>query len=235
MLLSIKNVSVNYGGVKAVKGVSIEVEEGTVVTLIGSNGAGKSTILDAISGIKSLASGEIWFSGKRIDKLSPTAIVARGIGHVPEGRRVFPYMSVMENLRMGAFARKDKRDMGRDIEKVFELFPRLKERMGQLAGTLSGGEQSMLSVGRGLMGKPRLLLMDEPSLGLAPLVIAEVGRKIKQINKEGTTIILVEQNAKMALGISHRAYVLETGAVVLQGQTKDIANNDQVKKIYLGG
>jgi branched-chain amino acid transport system ATP-binding protein len=235
MLLSIKNLVVNYGGVKAVKGVSLEVEEGIVVTLIGSNGAGKSTILNAISAIKPPASGEIWFSGERIDKLYPTGIVQRGIVHVPEGRRVFPYMSVLENLRMGAFVRKDKRNMGRDIEKVFELFPRLKERSGQLAGTLSGGEQSMLSIGRGLMGKPKLLLMDEPSLGLAPLVVAEVGRTIKRINKEGTTVILVEQNAKMALGVSDKAYVLETGTIVLQGATKDVSNDERVKKIYLGG
>jgi branched-chain amino acid transport system ATP-binding protein len=235
MLLTVKNLFVNYGGVKAIKGISLEVKEGSVVTLIGSNGVGKSTVLNAISGIIRPASGEIWFSGKRIDKLPPSTIVQMGIGHVPEGRRVFPYMTVMENLRLGAFTVKDKKNIGNDLEEIFELFPILKQREKQMGGTLSGGEQSMLAIGRGLMARPKLVLMDEPSLGLAPLMVAEVGKTISKIQKQGRTVILVEQNAKMALDVSDEAYLLEIGTVVLQGPAKDLENDERIKKIYLGG
>jgi branched-chain amino acid transport system ATP-binding protein len=235
MLMSVKDISVCYDNVQAVHRVSIEVEDGGIVCLIGSNGAGKTTVLRAISGLQHLASGQIWFSNKRIDKLSPENIMKLGIGHVLEGRRVFPYLTVLENIQMGSFIRNDRRGIREDIEKIYKLFPRLKERIKQPAGTLSGGEQQMLAIARAMMARPKLLLMDEPSLGLAPIIVAEVGQIIKQINKEGTTIILVEQNAHMALSIAQTGYVMETGNVVLHNVAKDLAQNDLVKKIYLGG
>lgn len=234
MLLSVKDITVHYNSVEAIKGVSIKVGERAIVALIGSNGAGKTTILRAISGLRHPTSGEIWFSGERIDKLPPTEIVKMGIAHVPEGRRVFPYMTVKENLLTGAFLREDKSGVDTDLRKLFELFPRLKERSNQQAGTLSGGEQQMLAVGRALMAKPTLLLMDEPSLGLAPVVVAEIGKIVRNINESGTTIILVEQNARMALRLAHMGYVLETGRVALEGKAEELAQNEQVKRAYLG-
>lgn len=235
MLISIRDIRVHYDSIEAIKGISVEVDEQSIVTLIGSNGAGKSTILRTISGLKKPTSGEIWFSGRRIDGLPPDKIVKMGIAHVPEGRRIFPYMTVRDNLLMGAFLRREKKEVDIDLAKVFELFPRLKERATQQGGTLSGGEQQMLAIARALMAKPTLLLMDEPSLGLAPQVVAEVGRMIKTINEGGTTIILVEQNARMALHLAHKGYVLETGRIVLEGSARELARNERVKRIYLGG
>jgi branched-chain amino acid transport system ATP-binding protein len=234
MFLSLRDLRVHYSSVEVIRGISVEVDEKTIVALIGSNGAGKSTILRTISGLKKPTSGEARFLGKRIDGLPPEEIVRMGIAHVPEGRRVFPYMAVKENLLLGAFLRRDKASVHSDLIKVYELFPRLKERAGQPAGTLSGGEQQMLAIARALMAKPGLLLMDEPSLGLAPLVVAEVARMIKIINKDKTTIVLVEQNARMALRLAHQAYVLETGRIVLAGEPRDLIHNDQVKRTYLG-
>ncbi|MFC1965035.1 ABC transporter ATP-binding protein [Chloroflexota bacterium] len=234
-MLSIRNIMVNYNAVVAVKDISIEVDEREVVTLIGSNGAGKSTILKTISGLKPPTSGEIWFLGKKISGLSPTEIVKMGIAHVPEGRRIFPYMTVLENLKMGAYIRRDREDVKQDLERYFELIPILKQRSKQQGGTLSGGEQQMLAVARALMAKPRLILMDEPSLGLAPMVVAEIGELIKSINAAGTAIILVEQNARMALRIAKRGYLLETGSIVIEGNADDLARNEQVKRVYLGG
>jgi len=234
MLFFLKDIRVSYDGIEVVKGASIEVEEGAIVSLIGANGAGKTTILRAISGLKTIGSGEVWFSDKRIDGLSPVQIIRMGIAHVPEGRRVFPYMKVKENLLMGAFVRKDKAGVDRDLQNVFRLFPRLEERSNQQAGTLSGGEQQMLAIGRALMSKPQLLLMDEPSLGLAPKIVADIGRLIAAINENGTTIVLVEQNVRMALRVSHRGYLLETGRIVLEGPTKELMHDERVKKTYLG-
>ena len=234
MLLDVKDIRIHYGKVEAIKGVSFGVEEGEIVTLIGSNGAGKTTILRTISGIKSPTSGEIWFKGERIDKMPSHRIVQMGIAQSPEGRRVFPYMSVAENLIMGAYVRRD-REVGKDVEWVYQIFPRLKERAWQQAKTLSGGEQQMLAIARALMARPKLLLLDEPSLGLAPLVIAAIAEVIKEINKTGITIILVEQNARLALGLAHKGYLLETGNLVLAGDAKDLANSETVQRIYLGG
>ncbi len=211
------------------------VKEGDIVTLIGSNGAGKSTTLRAISGLKRPTTGEIWFDGKRIDGVAPERINKAGIAQVPEGRRVFPYMTVMENLEMGAFLRRDADRMNMDLEGVFKHFPILKERRKQSAGTLSGGEQQMLAIGRALMSKPRLLLMDEPSLGLSPLLCLEIARIIRDIHEEGRTIVLVEQNARLALNLAQKGYVLETGRIVLEGEALDLRENEQVKKAYLGG
>lgn len=236
MLISVKNICVCYDKVEAIHDVSLEIEEGSVVCLIGSNGAGKTTILRAISGLQKLSSGKIFFQDDRIDRLSTEKIMKLGISHVPEGRRVFPYLTVMENLNMGAFIRDDKSAIRSDFERMFTLFPKLKERISQQAGTLSGGEQQMLAIARSLMSRPKLLLMDEPSLGLAPKIIAEVGRIIGKINAdEGTSIILVEQNAHMALAVAQTGYVLQTGKLVLQGDAKDLAQNELVKTIYMGG
>ncbi|MFC1956664.1 ABC transporter ATP-binding protein, partial [Chloroflexota bacterium] len=218
-----------------IKGISIEVEEGGIVTLIGSNGAGKSTTLRTISGLKHLTTGEIWFEDQRIDKLAPEKIIKLGIAQVPEGRRVFPQMTVMENLQMGAFLRGDKDGINRDLEMVFEHFPVLKERQKQYAGTLSGGEQQMLAMGRALMSNPKLLLLDEPSLGLSPILVQEIAKIIRNISQAGKTIVLVEQNADLALSLAQKGYVLETGNVVLAGDAKDLRENDGVKKAYLGG
>ena len=234
-MLTINDINVFYGAIHAIKGVSLEVNEGEIVTLIGANGAGKSTILRTISGLLKPKTGSIQFEGQEIAGMPAHEIVKTGVSQVPEGRRIFAEMSVLENLELGAFTRKDKDGIKADMELVFERFPRLKERIGQLAGTLSGGEQQMLAMGRALMSRPRLLLLDEPSMGLAPLLIKEIFAIIQDINKTGTTVLLVEQNANMALSIAHRAYVLETGRITLSGDAKELAASDEVRKAYLGG
>lgn len=231
----VQNLKVFYERVEALKGITIGMENGAIVTLIGANGAGKSTALRAISGLIAISSGEILFREKKIHGLSPQEIVRSGIAHVPEGRRVFPYMTVKENLKLGAFRRKDKEGIRNDLEGVFEHFPVLRDRRSQRAGSLSGGEQQMLAIGRALMSQPLLLLLDEPSLGLAPLMVKEVGRIIREINQKNVGIILVEQNAQMALRLAHKGYVLETGSVVLQGEASELIDNEHVKKAYLGG
>ena len=234
MLFEIKNLKVSYGGAEALKGISLEVEEGEIVTLIGSNGAGKTTTLRTISGLTTPTAGEIWFEGKRIDRISPRDVVRLGIIHVPQGRELFPYMSVSENLRLGAFLRKDRNKINNDLTNLQEHFPRLRDRMQQQAGTLSGGEQQMLAIACGLMGNPRLFLLDEPSSGLSPIMVKEIGKIVSEINQRGTNILLVEQNARLALRLSHRGYVLETGQLVLEGKSKDLLDDGRVKKAYLG-
>lgn len=234
MLLDLKDVRVHYGKAEAVKGVTIEVAEGTVVGNIGANGAGKSTILKAVSGLIPITSGEIWFIGKRIDRMAPHNIVRLGVVHIPEGRRLFPYMSVLANLKIGAYLRKDKSNVNKDLDQIFERFPILWERRHQPASTLSGGEQQMLAIGRGLMAKPRLLLLDEPSLGLAPLVVRELATIISDINKSGISVLLVEQNAGLVAQVADRGYVLEVGKVVLDGNMKEIVNNEIVQSAFLG-
>lgn len=234
-MLTVNDINVFYGAIHAIKGVSLEVNEGEIVTLIGANGAGKSTILRTISGLLKPKTGSIQFEGQEIAGMPAHEIVKTGISQVPEGRRIFAEMSVLENLELGAFTRKDKDGIKADMELVFNRFPRLKERIGQMAGTLSGGEQQMLAMGRALMSRPRLLLLDEPSMGLAPLLIKEIFAIIQDINKTGTTVLLVEQNANMALSIAHRAYVLETGRITLSGDAKELAASDEVRKAYLGG
>lgn len=233
-MLTLDQLYVNYGAIKALKSISCHVEEGEIVALIGANGAGKTTILNAISGIVPTLSGTVAFLGEDITAIPPHEIVKRGISQVPEGRRVFANMSVLENIEMGAYIRNDKDAILEDIEKVFARFPRLFERKKQLAKTLSGGEQQMLAMGRALMSRPKLLLLDEPSMGLAPMLVAQIFAIIQEINASGTTIMLVEQNANMALSIAHRAYVLETGEVVLQGPADELAANPNVRKAYLG-
>ncbi|MDO5597216.1 MAG: ABC transporter ATP-binding protein [Acidaminococcus sp.] len=234
-MLSIKNLNVYYGAIHAVKDLDMEVGDGEIVTLIGSNGAGKSTTLHTISGLIKPKSGSIEYKGTDIVGIPAHKLVGQGLVQVPEGRHVFAEMTVMENLDMGAYLRKDKDEVARDKEKVFLKFPRLKERVGQLAGTLSGGEQQMLAMGRALMSRPQLLLLDEPSMGLAPLLVREIFSIIKEINEEGTTVLLVEQNANMALSIADRAYVLENGRVVLSGSAAELAASEAVQKAYLGG
>ncbi len=231
-LLEIKNLQVRFGGITAVENVSIDVPEGKIVTLIGANGAGKSTTLRSVSGIVKPQKGEILFGGENIVGLSPDKIVAKGVTLVPEGRRVFPNLTVLENLKIGAYLRKD--DLKPDIEYVYSLFPRLKERHWQLAGTLSGGEQQMLAVGRALMSRPKLIMMDEPSLGLAPLVVKDIFDIITTINKAGITVLLIEQNANMALKVADRAYVLETGNITKEGTGIDLLNDESIKEAYLG-
>ena len=231
-MLKIDNLSVNYGGIKAVRNVSFEVPDGTIVTLIGANGAGKSTILRTITGLVHAASGSITYDGEELTKLPTHTIVTKGITLVPEGRHVFPDMTVLENLKIGAYLRKD--NLNDDIEWVYSLFPRLKERNWQQAGTLSGGEQQMLAVGRALMSRPKLIMMDEPSLGLAPIIVKEIFSIIKEINKRGVTILLIEQNANMALHIADLAYVLETGTIALHGTGQELLANEKVKELYLG-
>ena len=233
-LLSIEKLSVHYGGIQALHEVTIDVNPGETVTLIGANGAGKSTTLRAVSGLCKPSSGTIRFDGKSILGLAPHKIVRLGLAQVPEGRGIFPNLTIDENLDLGAFARDDRKEVARDRERAFELFPRLKERLTQRAGTLSGGEQQMLAIGRALLARPRLLLLDEPSLGLAPQLVQTIFKIIREINSTGTTIFLVEQNAHMALGVAHRAYVLEVGRVVMSGSAKQLAASDEVKKAYLG-
>ena len=235
-LLSVANAELYYDHVYALKGVSIEVEEGETVALIGANGAGKSSILRAITGLRKLRSGEVHFEGRRIDGAAPDAIVKMGIAMVPEGRRVFPIMSVKDNLLMGAFTRTDKTGIAQTLESVLTRFPRLKERYNQQAGTLSGGEQQMMVIGRALMAKPKLLLLDEPSLGVAPKLVQDIARSIVAINRdEKVSVLLVEQNSRMALRISKRAYALTTGSIALSGNSAELLNDERVKKLYLGG
>ncbi len=234
-MLKVNDLNVYYGMIHAIKGISFNVEEGEIVSLIGANGAGKTTTLHAVSGLIKAASGSAEFMGRNINNMTADKIVRLGLGHVPEGRRVFQELTVDENLDMGAYAVKDKTVIKREYERVMELFPRLKERRKQLAGTLSGGEQQMLAIGRALMSHPKMLLLDEPSMGLAPIIVMDIFDIIQTCNKEGMTILLVEQNAKMALSISDRAYVLETGNIVMEGKASDLLNDDKVKKAYLGG
>ena len=235
IMLKIDNIHVYYGAIHALKGVSLEVHKGEIVTLIGANGAGKSTTLRTVSGLLAPKSGGISFLGENIAGMPAHEIVKHGISQVPEGRRIFAEMSVQENLEMGAFTRKDKDGVAKDFDLVYRRFPRLEERRKQQAGTLSGGEQQMLAMGRALMSRPQLLLLDEPSMGLAPLLIKEIFSIIEDINREGTTVLLVEQNANMALSIAHRAYVMETGRITLQGAAKELAASEDVRKAYLGG
>jgi branched-chain amino acid transport system ATP-binding protein len=234
-MLKVDKLEVAYGNIKAIKGISLEVNKGEIVTLIGSNGAGKSTTLRAISGLLKPKSGTISFEGDRIDGKEGHEIVAKGICQSPEGRRIFPRMSVSENLDLGAFLRNDREGVAADRERVLELFPRLAERINQKAGTMSGGEQQMLAVGRALMGSPSLLLLDEPSMGLAPVLVDMIFETITKINEQGTTILLVEQNALAALNVAHRAYVLESGNIKLSGKAKDLISDPEVTKAYLGG
>ena len=234
-MLKVQDINVYYGAIHALKGISVEVTEGQIVTLIGANGAGKSTILRTISGLLRAKTGDILFEGKSIGAMPAEEIVKSGVVQVPEGRRIFANMTVEENLELGAYIRSDKAGIRKDINKVFERFPRLLERRTQVAGTLSGGEQQMLAIGRSLMTQPRLLLLDEPSMGLAPLLVKEIFSIIKEINAGGTTILLVEQNANMALSIAHQAYVLETGRITLSGSAKELTESEAVRKAYLGG
>jgi branched-chain amino acid transport system ATP-binding protein len=235
MLLELRDLRVHYGRAEALKGVSINADEGDLVSIVGANGAGKTTILRTISGLNKPISGEIRFQGKRIDGMPAHKIVGMGIGHIPEGRMVFAPMTVLDNLKMGAYLRKDKSGIARDLDIVFQHFPVLKERLGQQAGSLSGGEQQMLAIACALMSTPKLLLMDEPSTGLSPLLVEEISNIIKDINKEGISIILVEQNARMALRLAKKAYVLEVGRIVLEGDPEELVNDERVKKSYLGG
>ena len=234
-LLEIEDLHVSYGAIRALHGISFHVDEGEIVTLIGANGAGKSTTLRTISGLIYPDSGSIRYDGADLTQKPADAIVRMGVVHVPEGRRIFAPLTVRENLEMGAYTRHDKREIEETMEWVFELFPRLKERAEQTGGTLSGGEQQMLAVARGLMAKPRLLLMDEPSMGLAPILVEEIFKTIEEINQQGVTILLVEQNAHMALSVAHRGYVLETGLIQLEGTAKELRENPQVREAYLGG
>ncbi len=233
-MLELHDVHSYYGNIHALKGISLSVDEGEIVTLIGSNGAGKSTTIRTVSGLMHPRHGQIWLEGRRIDGMPAHKIVGMGVGQAPEGRWIFPKLTVMENLEMGAFVRADRAGINDDFEHVFELFPRLKERRSQHGGTLSGGEQQMLAIGRALMANPRLLLLDEPSMGLAPVLVEAIFETIQDINRQGTTILLVEQNALMALYVAHRGYVLQTGEIVLEGPANDIAKNEMVRKAYLG-
>ncbi|NLO82993.1 MAG: ABC transporter ATP-binding protein [Clostridiales bacterium] len=234
-MLEIRDLHVHFGVIHALKGISMTVNDGEIVTLIGANGAGKTTTLRTISGLKKPTSGDIILNGTNIAGMSARQRVAMGISHAPEGRRVFPAMTVLENLEMGAYLRKDKAEVAKDLKMVYDLFPILADRQKQPAGTLSGGEQQMLAIGRALMSRPKILLLDEPSLGLAPLLVQEIFNIIKDVNRAGTTVLLVEQNARMALQIAHRAYVMETGSIVLSGGGAELLQSDQVKKAYLGG
>jgi branched-chain amino acid transport system ATP-binding protein len=233
-ILKVDNINVYYGAIHAIKGISFEVNEGEVVTLIGANGAGKSTTLQTVSGLLHSRTGSIEFAGENLAKIPPHIIVRKGLAQVPEGRRIFQQMSVEENLEMGAYTR-DKSELQGDLESVYKQFPRLLERRRQIAGTLSGGEQQMLAIGRALMSHPKLLMLDEPSMGLAPILVEQIFDIIRQLNEAGTTILLVEQNAQMALSVAHRAYVMETGKITLSGTGKELAESDQVRKAYLGG
>lgn len=233
-MLEINDIQVYYGLIQAIKGISFHVNEGEVISLIGANGSGKTTTLHTITGLLSPKQGSIMFEGTDITKVPAHKIVSLGMSHVPEGRRVFAQLSVLENLKLGAFTRKDKDEIEETLSKVYKRFPRLEERKKQLSGTLSGGEQQMLAMGRALMSKPKIILMDEPSMGLSPILVSEIFDIIREISESGTTVLLVEQNAKKALSISDRAYVLETGKIVLEGKASDLANDESVKKAYLG-
>ena len=233
-MLEVKDLEVYYGVIQAIKGVSFEVNQGEVIALIGANGAGKTTILHTVTGLLSPKKGQVFFEGKDITKVPAHKIVSMGMAHVPEGRRVFAELSVYENLKMGAYTRKDKSELEESLENVYRRFPRLEERKNQMAGTLSGGEQQMLAMGRALMSKPKIILMDEPSMGLSPILVNEIFDIIQAVSESGTTVLLVEQNAKKALAIADRAYVLETGNIVLEGKAKDLLEDDSIKKAYLG-
>ena len=233
-MLEIKDLEVYYGMIQAIKGVSFDVNEGEVIALIGANGAGKTTILHTITGLINAQKGSVWFEGKDITKVPAHKIVSMGMAHVPEGRRVFANLTVLQNLKMGAYTRKDKTEIEQTLDSIYKRFPRLMERQNQLAGTLSGGEQQMLAMGRALMSHPKIILMDEPSMGLSPIFVNEIFDIIKSVSASGTTVLLVEQNAKKALSIADRAYVLETGKIVLSGNASDLLNNDSIKKAYLG-
>uniref|UniRef100_UPI0019D3E258 ATP-binding cassette domain-containing protein n=1 Tax=Leisingera sp. ANG-Vp TaxID=1577896 RepID=UPI0019D3E258 len=233
-MLEMKNIAVNYGKINAIRNISVAVPEGKIVTIIGGNGAGKTTTLRAMSGMLPITAGEITFEGKRIDHLPAYKVVANGIAHVPEGRRIFPDMTVEENLRTGAFLRKDKDAVEEDLEDVFTRFPRLRERRTQMAKTMSGGEQQMLAIGRALMSKPRLLLMDEPSMGLAPVIVEEIAQIVEEINANGLSVVLVEQNAELALELADYAYVLETGNAAMEGPADELHGNEHVRAAYLG-
>lgn len=234
-MLKVKDLVVRYGMIEAIKGISFEVEDGQIVTLIGANGAGKTTTMHTISGLIQPFSGSIYFDDKEISKMAPHKIVKLGIAQCPERRRVFASQTVLENLLLGAYTRKDKEEIRKDLDEVYKLFPRLSERSSQPAGTLSGGEQQMLAMGRALMAKPKIMLLDEPSMGLSPLLVKEIFNIIKDINAQGVTVLLVEQNAKMALGIADKAYVLETGKIVMSGTGKELLDSEDIKKAYLGG
>ncbi|MBB6713971.1 ABC transporter ATP-binding protein [Clostridium gasigenes] len=233
-MLKIDGINLYYDGIHALKDISLEVKKGEIVTLIGSNGAGKTSTLRAISGLEKYKSGSITFKGTEINKVPVHKVVGLGLSHVPEGRKIFGNLTVLENLELGAYLRKDKKGIKEDMDNIFEKFPRLKERIKQQAGTLSGGEQQMLAIGRALMNRPEMLILDEPSMGLAPIIIKEIFNIIVEINKSGTTILLVEQNANMALSIADRAYVLETGKIVIQGNAKDLLSDDSIRSAYLG-
>ena len=233
-MLEIKDLKVSYGMIQAIKGISFEVNKGEFIALIGANGAGKTTILHTITGLLNADSGSVTYEGKDITRMPGHKIVSMGIAHVPEGRRVFANMTVLQNLKLGAYTRKDKAEIAETLEMVYTRFPRLKERKNQLAGTLSGGEQQMLAMGRALMSHPQIILMDEPSMGLSPIFVNEIFDIIEEVSKSGTTVLLVEQNAKKALSIADRAYVLETGNIVLDGKASDLLDNDSIKKAYLG-
>lgn len=233
-MLELKNIDLYYEGIHALKNLSLEVKKGEIVTLIGANGAGKTSTLRAISGLQPYKNGTIVYNGKDIKKISVNKIVSLGLSHVPEGRKIFSNLTVYDNLLLGAYLRKDTKEIKKDLEDIFLKFPRLKERKKQLAGTLSGGEQQMLAIGRALMNRPDMLILDEPSMGLAPIIVKEIFNIIVEINKSGTTILLVEQNANMALSIANRAYVLENGSITLSGDAKEISNNEAVKNAYLG-
>lgn len=233
-MLKLNNVVTHYGNIQALKGISLEINQGEIVTVIGANGAGKTTTLKAICGLVNITSGKIYFQGKDITGKPTSDIVGSGIATVPEGRRVFPRMTVLENLQLGAYLNGDKNQINKDLERVFELFPILKQRLKQVAGTLSGGEQQMLAMGRALMARPKLLLLDEPSMGLAPMIVSNIFDIIQEINRSGTTILLVEQNAHMALSIAHKGYVIETGKIVMEDTADNLLHNEQVKKAYLG-
>lgn len=233
-MLEVRDLNVYYGMIQAIKGISFDVNKGEIIALIGANGAGKTTILHTISGLIAPKSGTIIFEGKSIENCPAHKIVSMGMAHVPEGRRVFAELSVLQNLRLGAYTRKDKIEIEETLQNVYERFPRLEERKNQMAGTLSGGEQQMLAMGRALMSHPSLIIMDEPSMGLSPIFVNEIFDIIKEVSNSGTTVLLVEQNAKKALSIADRAYVLETGRIVLDGDAKDLLNNDSIKKAYLG-
>ena len=233
-MLKVRDLVVAYGGIEALKGISLDVPDGKIVTLIGANGAGKSTLLRSIIGLVKVKSGNVEYNGDTLTGLNSQQIVSKGLTLVPEGRRVFPNLTVLENLRIGAYMRKDEDGIAADIKRIYEIFPRLEERNWQMAGTLSGGEQQMLALGRAMMSRPKLMMMDEPSLGLAPLVIKEIFNIIRSINENGTTVLLVEQNANMALKVAHHAYVLETGRIKMEGSGRELLENEEIKEAYLG-